>query len=340
MTVPVVNTTGSYRLVVPGEPWRTGALVLVPLVDEWTQSPPADVTARSLTPHTAAHVTAGTLVLTGLPERAFPTLATAPAQVVAELRRDGRVPQVVTVTVPTGTVTPWTAPPVAVTARTVRLSGRVTAAAFPHGPVAGAQVTFAGAAAALVTVPVPLALDHAAGTTIRARTLTPAAATSLDAPSRAGQRVLTVASTAGIAAGTVLAVGEDLVVADGTNGPLVLLRTPVAASAAASSPVTPHTLGAAGAAAQLSRAALAGDGLLPASGTLAAAVVEVVDGAATEYRRTALATDADGRWALPGVRGIPEVDLTVTAAGFLTEGPRRYPLAPLDPFVLNTSLRT
>lgn len=339
MTVQVLNASGSYR-VVPGEEWRTSALVLVPLLDEWTQAAPSGVTARALSPNTYAHVTAAHLVVTGLARLALPSLATAAADIVVELRRDRRPPVTVVLTIPMGTPLPYFAPLVAVPSTTVRLTGRVSAAAFPHAPVSGATVAITGVGGALVTASVPLALDHPSGTTVRVRPLAAGAGTTLAAPITAGDTVLTLASTAGIAAGTLLAVGNDVLVTQAVTGPVVLLRTPVAASAATGAAVTVQTPGAVGTAATLTRAVLPGDGVLLTTGALGGSAVEVVDGAATEYRRTTLTTDADGRWTLSGVRGIPEVNLAASAGGFLPYGPRVCPLAPIDPIVANIPLRT
>lgn len=340
MTLQVTNATGSYRVALSQELWRTSALVVAPLLDEWTQDAPSGVTARAVTARTFAHVTGSTLVVTGLPEQALQTLATAPAEVVVELRRGGRPAQRVVVTVPMGSTLPYQAPVIAVASSTIRVAGRVTARAFPHGPISGAALSIAGVVTPLITLSVPLAIPHRETTTVRLRSLAAGAGTTLTAPIAGGMSAIPVLSTAGIGVGTLLAIGDDIVVAEGTSGMVVRLRTPIAASAADGAAVVIQTPGATGAAETLGRDAVAGDGLLPVSGALAGPVVEIVDGLSTEYRRTTLTTDADGRWRLSGVRGIPEIDLTTSAPGFLADGPRRVPLAPVDPFVLNTSLRT
>lgn len=339
MITRVTTAAGSYR-VVPGDRWRTTALILAPLLDEWTRAAPSGVTARSLGPNSHAHVRAGHLVVTGLASHALPGLDTTDATVAVELRRPGRPPQTVVLTVPMGAALPYTAPAVALASTTIALAGRVTRAAFPHGPVAGAAVKVTGGTSAVLALTVPLALAHPAGSTVRERTLADGASTTLTAALTGGATVLEAASTAGITPGTVLAVGQDLVTAGSVNGPLVLLRTPAAASAAAGTAVTLQNPGTSGSATTLARTALRGDGMLPVAGALAGAVVEVVDGAATEFRRTTVTTDTDGRWRIGGVRGIPEVTLTTSAAGFVTDGPRLYPLAPVDPFVVTTALRT
>ncbi|MCW3494207.1 hypothetical protein [Microbacterium sp. SSM24] len=340
MTVQVVNASGSYRVALDRELWRTSALVIAPLVDEWTQAAPSGVSARAITPRTFAHVTGSHLVVTGLAEQALRGLDAGPVDIDVELHRRGHGPQHVTITVPMASSLPFESVALAVGSTTIRLAGRVTAAAFPHAAVPGASVALTGIATPLLTVTAPLAADHAAGTTVRVRALAAGAATSLTAPARAGDMALRVLSAAGIGSGTLLAVGQDIVVADGTAGRVVLLRTPVAVSAADGDAVTIHAPGASGAGTALARPVLAGDGLLPSTAALAGAAIEIVDGPSTEFRRTSLTTDADGRWRLAGVRGIPEISATTTAGGFLADGPRQIPLAPTDPFIVNTSLRT
>ena len=335
-----VSTASGVFRVAPGEAWRTSALVLVPLADEWTTASPAGVTARSLSPNTHAHVAGGHLVITGLPGRALPDLATGPAELFAELRRPGRPPQRLSIVVPQASTLPYRAPAVAVDSTSITLTGRVTAAGFPYAPVAGASVAIAGGVAPLLALPVPVALGHPAGSTVRGRGLSSGPATTLAAPVRGGDGVLQVASGAGIGPGTVLAIEGDLVVVDAVAGPVVVLRTPASVSAPVGAVVTSFTAGVAGAATTLTRDARPGDGVLLLAGAVGAPEVEIVDGARTEFRRTDLATDADGRWRVPGVRGVPEIMLTTSAAGFLSDGPHRYPLAPLDPYVITIALRT
>lgn len=325
-------------LVRPAGRWHTRALALLPLVDEWTLAPPSPpISARSLSPSVSAHVTRGTLVLTGLPERALPHLSTTSSTLSARLSRPGRPDQTVAVTIPAGSALPHRGAPIHVTSATIAVTGRVTAAAFPHGPIAGAELAFSGT---LVAVSTPIAADHAAGVTVRARTLTPGATTTLTVAASAGQTILQPASSAGMAAGAVLQLttGEYCVVAGLPAPSVVELHHPLRTSPAAGSTVTLVALGGTGAATALSRAALPGDGVLPLAGPLAAATVEIVDGNATEYRATGLVTDADGRWRLSGVRGITELRLTTSAAGFQTDGPRTFPLAPIDPYVITTAL--
>lgn len=340
MTQTVVTTAGTFR-VVPAGVWRTDALAVVPLLDEWTQAAPTVVLARSLTAQVFAHVTAGTLVLAGRPERALPHLATADAFVAVALTRPGYPEQRATVRIPLGSTLPYTAPPLPVASRTIALVGRVSAADFPHGPLIGAAVRFDGTPARpLAATTVPVALRHDEGVTVQLRTVTNGATTTLAAPATAGDATLALASTSAMPTGRVLllATGEHVVVA-ATTGNLALLRAPLKTSPATGTPVTRLTLAAAGPTSTLAREALPGDGVLPLAATLPTGVLEIVDGPATEYRATGHVTDADGRWRLSGVRGITEIAITTAAAGFVTDGPTTVPLAPIDPFVINTALK-
>jgi len=345
MSVLVVTSQGAYR-VRGWETWRTSALVIARLVDEWTQAPPPVVSVRSLTPRAAAHVTEGYLVVTGLPEVAFPQLAASAQTVSVRVQRPGGPAETLDITVPAGTALPYRAPDQPVSSTTIALAGRVTDAVHPHAPIAGATLVFEGSAAALAALTTPLAGGHDAGTAVQVRSLTADASTTLAAPAKAGNLALALGSTSGIASGRVLrlrapGLGDDYVVVDTVlPGKLVTLTLPLRTTPDPTASVTRMNLGAAGASTTLRRSARPGDGVLLTQATLTDAVLEVVDGTATEYRATGLTADADGRWRLSGVRGVSDIVLTVAAAGYQTSGPTAYPLAPVDPTVVNTALST
>lgn len=328
---------GPYRLV-PGDPWRTQALALLPLIDEWTlEAPSPPTTARSLTPAVGAHVTRGTLVFTGLPERACPDIALSPVTFSARLTRPGRPDESIAVTIPAGAQLPHRAPPAAVASVTIAVTGRVTAAAFPHGPVPGANLTFTGD---VIALSVPLSAHHPAAAAVRGRTLVAGAGTTLASAATGGTSTLEPVSTAGVAPGDVLLTASgEFVVVDGASAVLTL-RAPLHASVPAGSGLTRMTPTGIGATTTLARAAIPGDGLLPTTGPLTSPVVEIVDGARTEYRATGLIADPDGRWRLSGVRGAPDLRITTSAAGFITDGPRTHPLAPIEPYFITTALGT
>jgi hypothetical protein len=347
MTQLLVTSQAS-SLIRGREQVRASALVVARLVDEWTQAPPPVVTARSLTPRVSAHVTDGHLVLTGLAEVAFPTLSTAVQEVVVELRRPGRAAEQVSISVPAGATLPYRPADLPVASTPIALTGRVTDAVDPFPPIPLATVGFAGAGADLIALSTTMAGGHAEGTTVQARALTAGAATTLSGAARAGDQVLALGSTSGMPANRVLrlrgpatgAPDDYVVVAAVLATGLVSLRLPLRTTPDPAATVTRMNLGAAGAATTLRRAARPGDGVLLVQAALAAAIVEIVDGPATEYRGTAFTTDADGRWRLSGVRGVSDLAITVAAAGFTTSGPTVHPLAPIDPTVINTALST
>ena len=341
MTILISNPTGAYRIR-GRETIRTQAVVVVPLIDGWTGSSPAGLIARSRTPMVTAHVTGGHLVLTGRPERALPDLATHAYAVAVRLVRPGRTVEDVIIDIPALTPLPFTAPALTVASAVIAVQGRITRRAFPQLPIPGARLTFGGPATVpLVALVVPIGAAHAAGTTVRERVLTAGAATTATQTTLGGSLALPLASTAGITAGTILAIGDQYAtVAALLGGGVVALRVPLAATVRAGSPVTLTTVGATASTTTLSRSAQPGDGVLLTAGALADSVVEIVDASATEYRTNALVADADGRWRLSGVRGVPELVITTAASGFLTAGPTTYRLTPTDPLVVDLTLST
>jgi len=336
--VAVVNATGSY-LIVRDAVVGTAALVVLAVVDEWTAAPPLGLSVVSLTRGVGAHVAGGAVVLTGRPERVWPHLDTADQHATVRWRRLGGPAETMTITVPAGSSLPFQAAPVAVRAATITVRGLVRLRAFPHGPVAGAEVTVSGTAGALVVASPPLTAAHPAGSPVRIRTLSPSTATTLTDDVVSGVSALPVASTTGFTAGDAVELGGVLAgTIAAVAGPTVAtLAAPLPLTAAAGTPVSVHSLVAAGAGTTLSREALPGDGLLPVAAALAGEVVEV-GGPVPEVRRTRLTTGPDGRWLLAGVRGVPEISLTVAASGLVTAGPSPVRLRPGGDAALETDL--
>lgn len=344
MTSTVVNATGSY-LTVPGDALQTQALAVAPLVDQWTGAAPEVVRAKSTSPGAFAHVTDGTLVITGVPGRALPSLATTARTLAVVLERPGRVPQTVDIDVPAASVLPVRPAAVLLTATVVAVAGRVREEDHPHPPVPGATVEVRGVAPQrIVALRAPLALDHDAGVTVGGRALTQTGTTTTSAASPAGSTRVVLTTTTGIGGGTVLALGEqrreEHVTVQGLEpGNVVVLRVPLERTLRDGAPVRRHTVGALTGATSLVRAAEAGDGVLVTAANSNAAVVEVSDGARTELRSTRLRTDPDGGWRLDGIRGIPRVELTVTAAGLTTYGPVVHRLDGMsDPNVVDVEM--
>ncbi|QQZ18457.1 hypothetical protein GO592_40480 (plasmid) [Rhodococcus sp. 21391] len=330
--------------VIAGDRLTTQALVVVPIVDEWTGSAPESVRARSLSPGAFAHVADGQLVVTGRPARALPSLDTTARTLEVVLDRPGRAPQRVELVVPAGSALPWRGPAVPLAATAVAVAGRVREKDHPHSPVADATVEVRGVAPRrLVALRAPLALAHDAGVTVGGRALTETGTTTASATPAGSDRVV-VASPTGIGGGTVLAFGErrreEHVTVQGLEpGNVVVLRLPLVRSVPDGAPVRRHTTGALTGATSLVRAALPGDGLLVTVANSNAPVVEVSDGGRTELRSTNLRTDGDGGWRLDGARGISRIELTVNATGLATYGPVNHPLlGTSDPNVLDVEM--
>lgn len=347
----VSTSARTYDIVGSGDALRTQALVLAALADPALSTGIGSRQARVevLDPFLYAHVTREVIVLTGRPELALPTLATADAFVHLRIRATGLPPQDVTVRVPMGSALPYSAPDVLLTTPAIALAGRVTAAAFPHAAVPGAAVE--------VTGPVPggnllglrsaLARPHDEGTPVREVPLNLLVTTTLAEPAPAGTVGVFVTSTASISPGRVLGLGpverlEHAVVASvDTASSLVQLNTPLVRTWPPGTSLAVSSIGAAVNPTTLGRAALAGDAVLVTAAPSTAAFVEIADAvpADVEYRSTGVLGDADGYWRQDGVRGLPAVQLRVTHAGFQTAGPTSYPLDPArDPNVIDTEL--
>jgi hypothetical protein len=251
----------------------------------------------------------------------FPKLATIAYTLTLTIVVPNYRTRIHTVFIPAGTVLPFALPsPVAMRASTVRLQGRVVAD-VSRAPIAGATVDVTTANIAALRT--PAYFDHAAGVAIAAITVTPSGAPTKLANAVIGaSNLVTVASTAGIAGGQVIQIGPDInadlaVVStiDSTSGNLGLVNAinssfPVGAS------VQPVTVTPTGPSSTLARDVNAGDGLLLLTGPLVNPLVEITDGAATEYHLTAAQTAADGYYHLNGIGGVVTIDLTAQAGGF------------------------
>jgi hypothetical protein len=337
--------------VVDGGVLRASALVIAPIEDAAVATGFGDrvMRARALDPFVSGHVTGPWLVLTGRPELALPNLATADAFLHARLSAADLAPQDSEIRIPMGSPLPYTAPPIMLASPATAMAGRVTAAAFPHAPVAGATLTVGGAVPSgrLIGLRCPLALAHDAGIVVRNRALAAQATTALTLPAAVGDQHVTVASTASATAGRVLAIGTDprgehavVVSSDAVTG-RIFLGAPLQRSARSGAVVTVNSRGATSGPTTLARAVDAADGVLVTAADLTGPVVEISDSvpARAEFRLTGLLTDADGYWRLDGVRGVPSLELTTAAAGFTTDGPTSHPLEPRrDPNVINVEL--
>jgi hypothetical protein len=343
VTHQTVTPSGTYTTV-EGDRLRSQALVIAPLVDEWTGAAPSQVGAESRSPWVRAHVTDGHVVLTGLQERAMPHLATAPQTVRVSIQPSGRSRFEVELVVPMGAVLPWRAPAIALESSAVAVVGKVRERDFPHAAVAGATVDIGGAGGRqLVALRAPLALGHDAGVTVGRRALAQVSA-AVSAAASAGATRLLITPTTGIVPGTVLALGtvereEHVTVLGVEPGGVVVLRVPLVRTLDEGAPVRRFSTGGLSSPTTLARTVRPGDGVVLTAAASTADVLEVSDGARTELRSTGLLSDTAGSWRLDGVRGLPSLTLTVSAAGLTAVGPAVHPLSGTsDPNVLDVDL--
>lgn len=322
--------TSSRTYTVTGREVRTdAALLVVPLVRAATGRPlPArspQPQARTRHPHARVRIASGALlVVAGRPDLALRP-APAATTIPVELSMPGEPPFARDFVIPAGSALPLTLPAWELDDPLRTVTGTVRRKAFPFPSVPQATVVSGPGTAGppfLLALRTPLALDHPAGRTVQACTLTAGAATVLASATTGGATSLFLASTAGISAGTVLAFGPDTiaeqVVAAGT-GPgtgEVLLRTLVVHSAEAGTPVSTFTAAVAGLAAMLAVPARAGEGVLqldalPAA-VASASAVRLEDANRSEVRTPHIVTDADGHFRLAGVGNLATIALTAT----------------------------
>lgn len=344
MSGPAATSSHSYQ-VGGREETLDAVLLVVPLVRAATGEPLASRAAQphALTRHPyvrARIASGGFLVIAGRPDLAL-RAAPAPSTVItAELAIPGEPVISRDFTIPTGSALPVHEPAWELDDPVRTVTGTVRRIAFPFPAVAGASVA---AGTGLASTPfalalrTPLGLDHATGLTVQACTLTAGPATTLAEPVAPGDLSVVLASAAGITAGMALAFGADpvreQVIADGP-GPdpgQVLLRTPVVHRAPAGTAINAATAAVSGPASVLTRAALAGDGVLlldvlPA-GVSGGAAVQLVDGVWSEIRAPHALSDADGHFRLAGVRNFAELELTATGPA----GTGSSITTPIDP---------
>jgi hypothetical protein len=250
----------------------------------------------------------------------LPKLATTAYNVTFTLAAADFRSQTVTATIPAGAALPFTLPPIPLRPLTVRLQGRVVKDA-DRTAIAGAAVNVTSAN--VIALRSPAYFDHASGIAIDAVTLAPSgAATSLASSAEGGAITLTLASTAGLAAGQILQIGPDLnadfaaIAAMGPGAAQVSLANAINSTIPAGATVQPVSATPSGGSSALTRDANSGDGLLLVSGSLSSPVIRITDGAQTEYHLTGALTDANGYYFFNGIGGVQTLDLTSGAAGF------------------------
>jgi hypothetical protein len=321
----VVTARRAYE-VIDAERLVTKAIVVVRVLDGGSGGALGIATVDSERMHTRAHVASGGyIVVTGRPELALPGLTGGPQDVPLRIWPLKGNPVDLTITIPAGSPLPYLPAPLVVDPPPVALAGTVISTAFPYPALAGASVQLGGPpspAPGYLALRIPLALEHAAGSDVRPRTLGPAAAsTTTTAAVSAGDLRVLVTSLTGAVAGNVLQLGPDEtaehLVVTGTDAGAVLVQVPVARSRPSGAPVQLFPLTAAPAPPhpQLTRVAHARDGVILTSPAVSGALVELVDAVATrsELRFSDALTDTAGRWRIDGVRALPRVWLSVPA---------------------------
>jgi hypothetical protein len=307
-------------VIVRDRTWVYQALVVGRAVDVQGRAV-GDLTLTCDRPNTRVRTAGGgQFVVAGDGALVFPNLANAADTVRVVLSAPPRAPFPVDVPVPQGASLPVDAGTVTLPGVPVSLAGRVRRRDLNAAPIADALVAFVPDAAVPGLHPLvlrtPVVVERPATSAVRAVTLTPvAAATTCPAGARAGEHVLTVASTVGIGTGTVLRFTPGVrehysPVAEVVAGQVVL-AAPLSASVPPGGEARAFTVTPTGPARQLARPAVAGDGLLALDADLVADVVRLVD----EVYAVGALTDTAGFYRLAGLRGVPAVAVKATATG-------------------------
>jgi len=299
----------------------TGERVVVPL------------RARLATPRNAAAArttAAGGFGVTGIRDVAMPDPLTS-YDFDLIIDADGFQRAAFTIVVPAGSTLPVALPDVTLRRTPVRMQGRVVQA-VGGAPVAGARVELVDpslpATARVISLRTPCAYAHAAGTPVRAATVTPGAATQTVEAAVAGDRSMVLQNRTGIGAGTVLRVGQARVheyvevLGPGAGAPTTLgrvwLQTRLRRSHDANTAVRQVVVATPAAPdALLLRPAVAGDSLLVANTAVGAAAVQLEDSGTpgVEHHATGAITDAQGYWSFGAVSGVRELRIQVLVGG-------------------------
>jgi hypothetical protein len=275
----------------------------------------------------------GVFSLAGIPERAFPDLATTSYTVELSVGADGYLATPLSVVVPAGT-TVFPLPLLTAELRrpALRLRGRVTDNAPIPAGVAGAGVEILDPSN-LIGFQAPFAFMHATGTNLMEIPLSPTGpALPLLADVDPGSSRLALARRTGLAPGEIVQLGSgverEYAIVDGLEGPttldrpgVALLRAPLAyRHRVADGPVERVVPGAPGASTLLTRDAFPGDQVAFAGSpwTLASDQTVLVDDPDPDAREYLVAflpganTDADGYYRLGPIGRTAAVTLRVT----------------------------
>lgn len=278
----------------------------------------------------------GLYAVTGYPTRSFPKLSSTSYTVDLTLEAPGFRNYPLSVTIPTNTSFPVSAPAVAMRRLPVRLQGRVVLDATGL-PVAGALVLSVDNPSPPSPPPPPpiphamllrspLYAVHAVNATVQAVTLTATGTAQLSQAVNAGTTTVTLTTTAGLTGSAFLQIKTPntvlveyaVVKSLGPQPGEVVLATPLNRSygAGAATVVTFVNAAPAGSAAHLLLDADAGDGIVVADQLLTGSTLAIDEGtAAVEYHELGAAADSNGYYAFDGVGRVQELFLQANGTG-------------------------
>jgi hypothetical protein len=274
----------------------------------------------------------GLYAITGYPEVSFPKLSTTSYPVTFVLRASGFRDFPVSLTLPAGTLLPFSAPDAALRRLPVRIQGRVVKDAT-GAPQAGKLVVGVDDPTPppppvphTTLLRSPLYFSHAKNTTIQEVTLTTVGSAKLTQPASSGDTVVYLTNTTGLAGSAFVQFttpSQTLVeyaTVDhlGTTPGQVFLKNPLNRGYAAGLATNVNFLTAALGAQQgkLQLDADPGDGILVADTLLNAATIVVDPGSPTslEYHEVGAITDNDGYYFLDGMGRVQELFLRADPA--------------------------
>jgi hypothetical protein len=255
-------------------------------------------------------------------ERVFPDLATNAYTIHVAIIAPGYRDATLTVNVPIAATFPIVVAPLAMRRVPTRLQGRVVKAS-DRSVIAGATVVAKNNKILLLRTPVRSA--HGTGVTVNSLAFTNSGpARKVAADVRPGGDRVILDNNGGLAANDLLQIGslpsaeiyEIKVV--GPDPGLVVLTSPLAASAPLNTAAQKVTASGASGTTTLARSSDAGDGVLLINAALTDKAVQIVDGALTEYHWLNALSDASGYYRANGIGGVKTLELLCSAAGFTT----------------------
>jgi len=262
-------------------------------------------------------------------ERVFPDLATTPYTIHVAIIAPGYRDASLTVNIPIGATFPIVVAPLVMRRIPTRLQGRVVKAS-DRSLIAGATVAAKNNKILLLRTPVRSA--HGLGVTVNSLAFTnsgPGRKVATDV--RPGGDQVILDNNGGLAANDFLQIGSlpsaeiYEIKAVGPDPGLVVLTSPLAASAAASTAAQQVTPSGASGTTTLARSSDVGDGVLVVNVALNDKAVQIVDGALTEYHWLNAISDAAGYYRANGIAGIKTLELLCSAAAFITADQPWFP---------------